>query len=762
MLALVRVKFTIIFIVMLLASISFCSAEEGKLQQVKQVLLLQSYYQGHSGEDEVTKSVKKTFNENHLNIRLTIEYMDTKRAKSELHFKNLIALYKEKFKHDKFDIIIANDDNALFFALDHRADLFSNAPIVFLGVSYYPAERLGDEKNVTGIVQNIEYKKTFELAFFMHPKMSQLIVINDRSSTGLKRTPQIKKALSELNTNIPLLFYDDLCLEELSTLLKEANRDSVLFLNLFNIGRNGETFSTAEILNLVNDNFKGPVYATKKAYLGGGIVGGYLSDSSIHGTRAAEMVLDILDDIKADDIPVIMKNVDLPAFDYPQLSKYRISEKALPQNSIIHNIPFSFFQKYKIYLFMVGTITTLLLFSTMILFLYIIMRRKGEQKLIHLQNYLINVFDSMPSVLVGVDIAGNVTQWNKKAEQLSGITLMEARGQPLNNVLQITDDWMDLIQKTIKTREIKTEHRKIQNKNLEEIYEDITIYPLVANGIEGAVIRIDDVTKKTRMEELLIQNEKMLSLGGLAAGMAHEINNPLAGIMQNAQVIVNRLEKDSPANTKLAEELGLDLTLMRNFLTDRKIFNQLERIRQAGTRATEIVSNMLGFARKEQSKSSHNIIALLNKTLVMAESDYSLKKNYDFRNIEIIRKYEENIPMVICNPGQIQQVFFNLLKNGAEAMYEVKTNNKAQFTLIASQTDKNVKIVIQNNLCGIPKEQQGKIFDPFFTTKPTGEGTGLGLSVSYFIINENHNGSLSVESDGTSWVKFIIELPLER
>ena len=365
----------------------------------------------------------------------------------------------------------------------------------------------------------------------------------------------------------------------------------------------------------------------------------------------------------------------------------------------------------------------------------------------------------MPSILVGVDISGNVTHWNKKAEQESGIPLSDARGQLLNNVLPGINDWMALIHKTIETGEIKSDHRKTINKNKETVYEDITVYPLVENGIDGAVIRIDDVTKKTRLEELIIQNEKMLSLGGLAAGMAHEINNPLAGIMQNAQVIENRLQKDSLANIKRAEELGLDLASMRIFLADRKIFNQLKRIRQAGTRATEIVSNMLGFARKETGKSTHDIIALLEKTVVMAESDYNLKKKYDFRNIKIIRKYEENFPIIICNSGQIQQVFFNIIRNGAEAMHEVNTNEKAQFTLSAGYNESRIRIEIQNNLCGIPKEVQGRVFDPFFTTKPTGEGTGLGLSVSYFIINENHNGKLSMESDGKSWTKIIIELP---
>jgi len=281
---------------------------------------------------------------------------------------------------------------------------------------------------------------------------------------------------------------------------------------------------------------------------------------------------------------------------------------------------------------------------------------------------------------------------------------------------------------------------------------------IIFQGEKSVLLFLRDITERKRLQETLVQSEKMLSLGGLAAGMAHEINNPLAGILQNAQVISNRLETDSPANIKAADDIGLDLSKMRLFLTERKIFRQLSRIRESGSRAAEIVANMLSFARKEQTKSSHDVRALLDKTVKMAESDYSLRKNYDFRDIEIVREYEENLPLTICDPGQLQQVFFNILKNGAEAMQDSREGLVARFKLIIKMHGENVRIEIENNLCGIPEDIQRKIFDPFYTTKPVGVGTGLGLSVSYFIIREVHNGDIWVESDGHSSVKFIIEL----
>jgi len=277
-----------------------------------------------------------------------------------------------------------------------------------------------------------------------------------------------------------------------------------------------------------------------------------------------------------------------------------------------------------------------------------------------------------------------------------------------------------------------------------------------------AIIR--DISERKKLHQTLIQSEKMLSLGGLAAGMAHEINNPLAGILQNAQAVINRIEKDSPANIETAERLGINLDAMRSFLVERKIINQLNHIHEAGKRASKIVSNMLSFARKDDKKSSHNILNLLDETVEMAGSDYNLRKKYDFRSIRIIRSYRDERILVPCNPGHIQQVFFNILKNGAEAMFEKDSkDNKisAQFDLTVQKKKHRVRIEIKNNVTGIPFAQQSRIFEPFYTTKEVGVGTGLGLSVSYFIVCETHHGDLRVESDGESWANFIIELPVD-
>lgn len=380
-----------------------------------------------------------------------------------------------------------------------------------------------------------------------------------------------------------------------------------------------------------------------------------------------------------------------------------------------------------------------------------------------LQHYLSNIIDSMPSVLVGIDKQGIVTQWNLKAEEVTGINAQNAQGKMLSDVFPRLSREMKNITEAINTKKTKQDPKIAYTQNNETRYDDITIYPLITNGIEGAVIRLDDVTDKVRLEEMMIQSEKMLSVGGLAAGMAHEINNPLAGMIQNASVVLNRLTQKIEANEIAAQDLGTNMDVIRSFMEKRKIIKMLELIKESGARASQIVQNMLSFARKSDSLFlKNNIDQLMEKTLDLAKNDYDLKKKYDFRQIEILKEYQRDLPAIPCESSKLQQVFLNIFKNGTEAMANNRQNNEvSRFIIRIYRENATVNIEIEDNGPGMEESVRKRIFEPFYTTKGVGEGTGLGLSVSYFIIAENHHGTMEVESAVGHGTKFIIKLPIE-
>lgn len=387
-------------------------------------------------------------------------------------------------------------------------------------------------------------------------------------------------------------------------------------------------------------------------------------------------------------------------------------------------------------------------------------RMEAEARLREAEGSMRDILDSMPSMLIAVDRDGRVTRWNRQTAVTTGLSQEDARGAFFEDIFP---------DPPVRSREIleamaRNAPCKIskspQSRGGETVYHDVTVYPLVSGGVWGAVIRLDDVSERVQLEEMMIQSEKMLSVGGLAAGMAHEINNPLAGILQNLQVLRNRLTEDLPANRAVAEELGFALLQLWEYLERRGCVRMLDAIAESGQRAAKIVANMLSFSRKSTSRlASVDVRVLLDQTVELASNDYNLKKQYDFRRIEVVREYEEDIPLLACEESKIQQVFFNLIQNGAQAMSLAGTPNP-RFVFRTRRAGVNLRIEIEDNGPGMSEEVRRRIFEPFFTTKSVGEGTGLGLSISYFIIVENHGGALDVESAPGRGTVFILTLPI--
>lgn len=393
-------------------------------------------------------------------------------------------------------------------------------------------------------------------------------------------------------------------------------------------------------------------------------------------------------------------------------------------------------------------------------------RKLTENKLHKTQDLLQKIIDSMPQIMICVDPKGKIMLFNRQAEQEYDLKAGQAINQPFVQALPSLRNRWPKIQESIETKQIRYQN-KVQLDQKQGRYFDVTIYPLVGTDHPGAVLLIEDISKQVQLEELMIQSEKMLSVGGLAAGMAHEINNPLAGIIQSAEILHRRLTEDLPGNIQAAQKAGLSLKALRAYLLERKLIKMLDNIQDSGFRAAGIIKNMLSFARKEGPEfTNHSIKQLLDQTVELASTDYDLKKQFDFKQIKIIREYDPDLPQVACAGSKIQQVFFNILKNGAEAMHESKKNTgqpeQPCFWLRIYALEQEICIEIKDNGPGMDEEIRKRIFEPFFTTKQVGQGTGLGLSVSYFIITVNHQGKLSVESQPGKGCKFIINLPITR
>jgi|GEM_PF-2211142 len=269
-----------------------------------------------------------------------------------------------------------------------------------------------------------------------------------------------------------------------------------------------------------------------------------------------------------------------------------------------------------------------------------------------------------------------------------------------------------------------------------------------------------DISERKKTEELILQSEKMMTVSSLSAGMAHEINNPLGIILQGIQNARRRLNPGTAKNMKAAEKHNINLESLRAFLDEQGINRYMEGIEEAGRRAGTIVSSMLDFSRRSDAvMEKMHCEEILDSALDLAGKDYDLKKKYDFRHIDITRDYRASA-FVSAVRSELEQVFINLFRNAAQAMFDIeKEDYHPELVLLTENNNSMITIRISDNGPGMDEETRKKIFEPFFTTKKAGRGTGLGLSVSYFIITGKHDGTIRAESEPGKGTTFVIELP---
>ncbi len=392
-------------------------------------------------------------------------------------------------------------------------------------------------------------------------------------------------------------------------------------------------------------------------------------------------------------------------------------------------------------------------------------------QLVESEAYSESILESMPSVVIGVDTELFVTRWNRAAEHLTGISHSNAIGRLLMHCYPELPFETDIINNAIAERRVRSIDAIQIPRDHKHQYVSVVVYPLTSGAMTGAVIRIDNITKRVKLENMLVQDEKLLSMGRMAAGLAHEINNPLAAIIQGSQTVERRLLDSIDANKEQAEKSGVRLEAIHNYAIDRQIDQLLANIKSAGERASEIVKTMLDFSYSSQLEHKpFDIMAMVKNSITIAEQDFPssirscLQLDINIQNKQS-KKPAKSI-MALGSVNEIQQVVINLLRNAAQAvallydnyLYEnellrlnenkLDDNDASPFKpciSIATKVTKSLALIeISDNGSGIPAELQSQIFEPFFTTKEIGSGTGLGLAVSYFIMTEHHRGSLEL------------------
>ncbi|HLG17702.1 MAG TPA: ATP-binding protein [Blastocatellia bacterium] len=347
-----------------------------------------------------------------------------------------------------------------------------------------------------------------------------------------------------------------------------------------------------------------------------------------------------------------------------------------------------------------------------------------------LREFSENIIESVNVGILAVDSEGTITTWNSALEEVFGISRERALRKSIYEVLD--PDLVDTIQNVVgKSGWAIRETRHIYkfNASTEDglpLTLNISIAPFeAARGVvTGTLVVIENVTERAQLEEQLLQREKLSSIGLLAAGVAHEVNTPLAGISSYAQMLLQQVSDVDPKH-KLLEKIHLQ-TL----------------------RASGIVNNLLNFSRTGDAQFREvDVNQVLDDTLQLLEPQLRNSK------VAVVRQYDEDLPEAYGNPSKLQQVFMNLILNARDAMPD-----GGRLTIHTRMVETSLVIDFRDTGIGIAPENVARIYDPFFTTKEVGQGTGLGLALSYGIIQE-HGGRIFVESRIGEGAHFTIKLP---
>ncbi len=343
-----------------------------------------------------------------------------------------------------------------------------------------------------------------------------------------------------------------------------------------------------------------------------------------------------------------------------------------------------------------------------------------------------NIVESINVGVFAVDLEERVESWNAQMEVMYAMSRQEAVGQYLRDILPA-----NFVTEFLRLKDEPGVHNlyrfRLQTRSGENRCANVAIAPLVSRNFEvvGRIIIVDDITERMELEAQLAQADKLSSIGLLAAGVAHEVNTPLAVISSYTQMLAKQVRGD------------------------QKMAPLLDKITQQTFRASEIVNGLLNFSRTGAAE-----FTALDLNHVIEETLKLLEHQFRASQVQLQMSLEHSLPPILGNSGKLQQVFLNLFLNAKDAMAAGGTLR------VATQANGHVEVDISDTGSGIALEHMQRIYDPFFTTKLTaGEGqrrgTGLGLAVSYGIIQE-HAGKIQVESQVGSGTTFHLEFPMAR
>lgn len=729
-----------IMMVIILAS-AFCGVTPCVADGWKNVMILNSYHQGYKWTDDETRGILAALNPEQSKIKVTIQYLDTKRISSSQYFETMSNLLAQKFSNTIFDAIIVTDNDAFNFIKKYRDSLFPDTPVVFCGINYLKESDLEGTRRFTGVNENADITAGIDLVLKLHPDTKEIIAITDTSVTGQPVREELAKTLGRHKERLKFEILDDISMDDLRKRVSQLKPGSIVFYTFFFRDKNGNVFEYDESAELVTSASSVPVYGAWDFSFGFGIVGGILTSGYVQGHTAGEITGRILRGEDVASIPVIWQSPSQPMFDFERMTKINIHKRDLPANTLFINEPPSSLSidKNIIWGIIWGSF-----FLTGIVVAYIVLQKRSEIRLrtseekyrTLVSNLHVGVYRATP------EPNGRYIQVNPALVGILGYSSAEELMQtPILNLYENPTDRNSFLAELNASGSVRNRELLFRKKDGTPLIAASTATAVTDN--HGEIVWIDgileDITEKRTLEKQLRHAQKMEAIGTLAGGVAHDFNNILTAILGYANLLGVTMNNADPVRPYAMQIIS------------------------AAEKAATLTKSLLAFSRKQVISPTEQDLNDIVQNL------HSLLQRIIGEDIVLTMNLLKAPLMVFADSSQIEQVLMNLAANARDAMprggaitiaTSVESCIPDDRCAIDESSSRRCAIVSVNDTGeGMDEKTRLRIFEPFFTTKEVGRGTGLGLSMAYGIIKQ-HGGDITVASEQGTGTTFRISLPL--
>ena len=674
-------------------------------------------------------------------VEIYRESMDLSRFDSEAYRLHLADHLRAKYANLPLSVAVAVIEPALDFLLRHRDALPPGTPIVFCGVSRRELGRIELPADVTGVVLEREFGPTLEIALRLQPETERAIVVAGTSEFDRQLLDQARPELEAARGKVELSYWSDRPLPDLlRDLAALPPRTVVLFITLFRDGA-GAAHVPHDVLPRLAAASSAPVYGFVDQYLGRGIVGGKLYSLERHGEEAAALVLRILAGERAGSIAPVSSASARPMFDARELARWKISERRLPEGSEVRFRPATLWSQHRA---AVAAVAIAALEAALIggLLVQRSRLRRAGLELRESEGRFRAMADSTPAMIWLADPEGRLTFVNRSWLAFAGGTNAEVAGERWISRVHPDDAGLcDAIDDTnpgrrreavveCRMRRYDGEYRWVQCSTVPRVAPGGELLGSIGSGVDVTERREAELEKQRHLADLA-HVARVATLGELTASIAHELKQPLAAIMVNAQ--------------------AAELMLERGEADPRELREILADIRDDDRRAAEILGKMRALLAKRALERQR-----LSPSRLVEEVVELTRGEAAERSVAVTIEQSGDPPEVLGDRVHLQQVVMNLILNGFEAMAQAPDGTRRLVARIAALSSSEVEIGISDSGAGIPDEVRARLFEPFWTTKR--DGLGLGLSISRTIV-EAHGGRIAAENRAGGGATFRVVLP---